>query len=347
MKAIVCEMCSSHDVVKQDGVYVCQSCGTRYSTEDAKKLMVEVTGTVTVDNSKKLENYYQLARQARENNNAQDAQKFYDLIRQEDPNDWEAGFFAVYYQAAQCKIMNIAGAANSAANAIDSTFRLISKEQDAREKSNALNTVIVYAQGLAASLSSAAVSHYEKFPNVDDANKDLLERSNAVRKIHAALESGLKKYFPEENDKLISVQKAEYDFMLDSNLFSYIAKATTLDGFKKWCAESGRVKKEVQAVDPSFGETEKKKGCYVATAVYGSYDCPQVWTLRRYRDDTLAATRRGRAFIRTYYAVSPTLVKWFGETAWFRNMWKPRLDKMVERLNAEGVQDTPYEDKEW
>ena len=31
-------------------------------------------------------------------------------------------------------------------------------------------------------------------------------------------------------------------------------------------------------------------GCYVATAVYGSYDCPEVWTLRRYRDYTLAAT---------------------------------------------------------
>lgn len=31
-------------------------------------------------------------------------------------------------------------------------------------------------------------------------------------------------------------------------------------------------------------------GCYVATAVYGSYDCPQVWTLRRFRDNTLAAT---------------------------------------------------------
>ena len=39
-------------------------------------------------------------------------------------------------------------------------------------------------------------------------------------------------------------------------------------------------------------------GCYVATAVYGSYDCPQVWTLRRYRDYTLAETWYGRAFIR-------------------------------------------------
>ena len=32
------------------------------------------------------------------------------------------------------------------------------------------------------------------------------------------------------------------------------------------------------------------QGCYVATCVYGSYDCPQVWTLRRFRDNTLAET---------------------------------------------------------
>lgn len=90
-----------------------------------------------------------------------------------------------------------------------------------------------------------------------------------------------------------------------------------------------------------------KEGCYVATAVYGSYDCPEVWILRRYRDDTLSKTWYGRAFIHTYYAISPTLVKWFGNTAWFKNMWKPKLDKMVERLNSEGVSDKPYNDKNW
>ena len=56
-------------------------------------------------------------------------------------------------------------------------------------------------------------------------------------------------------------------------------------------------------------------GCYIATAVYGSYDCPQVWTLRRFRDHTLAASWYGRTFLHAYYAVSPTLVKWFGRTA--------------------------------
>ncbi len=88
-------------------------------------------------------------------------------------------------------------------------------------------------------------------------------------------------------------------------------------------------------------------GCYVATAVYGSYDCPQVWTLRRFRDYTLAETWYGRAFIRTYYAISPILVKWFGHTEWFKKMWKGKLDRMVANLNVKGVEDTPYEDRNW
>ena len=93
--------------------------------------------------------------------------------------------------------------------------------------------------------------------------------------------------------------------------------------------------------------SSKSGGCYVATAVYGSYDCPEVWTLRRYRDYTLAETWHGRAFIKTYYAISPTLVKWFGHTEWFKKMWQGKLDRMVSKLQANGVESTPYEDKNW
>lgn len=87
--------------------------------------------------------------------------------------------------------------------------------------------------------------------------------------------------------------------------------------------------------------------CYVATAVYDSYNCPEVWTLRRYRDYKLAETWYGRAFVRLYYAVSPSLVRKFGKTEWFKKMWRGRLDKMVKKLQAEGYESTPYEDKVW
>ena len=89
---------------------------------------------------------------------------------------------------------------------------------------------------------------------------------------------------------------------------------------------------------------KKKDGCYVATCVYGSYDCPQVWTLRRYRDQKLALTVMGRAFIRCYYAVSPTVVKLFGKTKLFRNFWRKKLDRMVRRLNDEGFCADRYQD---
>ena len=46
MKSMVCEMCGSNDIVKKDGLYVCQFCGTKYSVEDAKKMMID--GTVNV-----------------------------------------------------------------------------------------------------------------------------------------------------------------------------------------------------------------------------------------------------------------------------------------------------------
>ncbi|MBQ8957541.1 MAG: hypothetical protein IJ057_03410 [Bacteroidales bacterium] len=89
----------------------------------------------------------------------------------------------------------------------------------------------------------------------------------------------------------------------------------------------------------------KGSGCYVATAVYGSYNCPEVWTLRRFRDNTLDETWYGRAFIKTYYAIGPTLVKWFGDTEWFKKMWRILLDRMVNALQENGVESTPYQDK--
>ena len=89
-----------------------------------------------------------------------------------------------------------------------------------------------------------------------------------------------------------------------------------------------------------------QRGCYIATCIYGSYDCPQVWMLRRYRDNTLSSTWYGRLFIRLYYAISPTLVKLYGRTEWFKKFWKKKLDRMVRKVQSNGIKDTPYEDEE-
>ena len=61
MKAIKCELCGSNEFLKQDGFFTCQSCGTKYTLEEAKKMMIEgtvqVSGIVKVDNSNQVESY--------------------------------------------------------------------------------------------------------------------------------------------------------------------------------------------------------------------------------------------------------------------------------------------------
>ena len=89
----------------------------------------------------------------------------------------------------------------------------------------------------------------------------------------------------------------------------------------------------------------KKQGCYIASCVYSSYDCPQVWTLRRYRDDILSNSCWGRAFIKIYYKVSPVLVRIFGKSFWFKAFWKKILDKKISSLNKKGIENTPYNDR--
>ena len=95
MKRLTCEMCGSTDLIKQDGVFVCQTCGCKYSIEEAKKMMVEgtveVTGTVKVDNSAAIENYLDMARNAIDAGNNKEADEYCNKIIEMDTANWEAG----------------------------------------------------------------------------------------------------------------------------------------------------------------------------------------------------------------------------------------------------------------
>ena len=123
------------DLVKQDGVFICQNCGTKYSVEEAKKMMVEgavtvegtvaVEGTVKVDKSEELKNLYILARRAKEADNSENACKYYNEIVLKDPDNWEANFYLVYYKAASCKKGQIGNEAYNVTNCLKSTIKLL------------------------------------------------------------------------------------------------------------------------------------------------------------------------------------------------------------------------------
>ena len=306
MKQLICEMCGSADLIKDGGVFVCQSCGCKYSIEEAKRMMIEgtvdVQGTVTVDNSAFVQKYLANARRAYEKEDWEEVEKYYNMVEQNAPHNMEAVFFSSFGKA---------------------MLSLTDDEYFKREqKFGVLNNSI-----------SVINDYFEE--SDEDKEKVLCKISDAIEKMYSV------NFIYSRGTNTPDQARRAYTIKLENSVRA--AFLTELKQIKE-------VHEDLAYLDELINKNSEQKntgGCYVATAVYGSYDCPQVWTLRRYRDCTLAETWYSRAFIHTYYAISPTLVKWFGHTEWFKKMWKGKLDRMVANLKADGVEDTPYEDRKW
>ena len=143
------------------------------------------------------------------------------------------------------------------------------------------------------------------------------------------MKRGVVKWYNEEKGYgMISVKGSE-------DVFVHFSEIKTDSSYKK-LLEGDKVEFEVEQRDkgPAAKNVVKinKSGCYIATCVYGSYDCPEVCTLRRFRDDTLTKYWSGRKLISFYYTTSPMIVKMFGKKKWFQNFWKPILNIIVNIL---------------
>ena len=117
MKRLTCEMCGSTDMIKENGVFVCQACGCKYSVEEAKKMMIEGAvdvsqGKVIDGNQQRLDNLRKLADRAKEENDSETAAKYFEQILIEAPDDWEANFYTIYYSAHNIRMGQLGNAAN-------------------------------------------------------------------------------------------------------------------------------------------------------------------------------------------------------------------------------------------
>ncbi|GHU24645.1 hypothetical protein FACS1894164_11770 [Spirochaetia bacterium] len=193
MKKLTCEMCGSTDFLKENGVFVCQSCSTKYSVEEAKRMMNEGTDTAVVAgnavarNSAKLDNLYKVARRAREDANTEQALKFYEQLQLEDPDNWEPIFFNAYYSAINAlnndkpgdsvKVVGgsvslggnyrsgIIPAINFIGNCLDRTFNIIEKIQEYDEQKTAIDTVNGHVEHFSANIKNIIENEFERMLN--------------------------------------------------------------------------------------------------------------------------------------------------------------------------------------
>ncbi|MHB1453886.1 MAG: CFI-box-CTERM domain-containing protein [Saccharofermentanales bacterium] len=366
MKPLTCEMCSSNDLIKQDSVYVCQNCGTKYSVEEAKKLMiegtVEITGTVKIDNSEMIEKYRSIMMQSFRDKNYSDATSYANKILEINTENIDGVFYlglSRSYLSTESNVYNELPAISGLKRAVN---LLTSSSSSETVKCSKLIEYCSEMYNFAEYLNNKALAFIRvKYANssardVESEAKITIElRSYYAKSMYILYESSevLNDSIIEKSDaRNLKIKILE----LLRNYSDYVSKAHL--GFLgiKFQPPQGKQTEDalqynsyavsiLSKFSPSSLEPPNSGSCYIASCVYGSYDCPQVWALRRYRDNTLAKTWYGRAFIHIYYAISPTLVKWFGDKKWFKDMWKSKLSRMVAKLKTEGVEDTPYEDR--
>ena len=358
MKQLTCEMCGGTDLMKQDGAFVCQNCGMKYSVEEAKKMMIEgtvdVQGTVKVDNTAFVERYLQNARRAKQKEDWEETEKYYNMVEQNEPTNIEAIFYSSYGKAKASLVEGDLYKRQAAFKVLQNCVSIIDDNFDL-EKAEENKKIL---EEISADIFGMACSNYVYNQRKNgygivtwtDKMETVTLFNNLGKEFMVSLEHIAQKYSDEEKQNRkyyyeLALKHAEF-ILQNGSLASPQSFKDIIMTYHKWINEIDP-SHEVPAEAPQAGNKQSSGGFYVATAVYGSYDCPEVWTLRRYRDYTLAETWYGRAFIKTYYAISPTLVKWFGHTEWFKNMWKGKLDRMVSELQAEGVESTPYEDRTW
>ncbi len=94
MEKLQCELCNGTDFTKNDEYFVCDFCRAKYSTEQAKKMMiegiVEVAGTVQVDRGNETANLITLAESALAGGNATNAFDYANRALEIDVDNWQA-----------------------------------------------------------------------------------------------------------------------------------------------------------------------------------------------------------------------------------------------------------------
>ena len=370
MTPLKCDLCGSQDIVKDGDYFVCQHCGTKYTLETAKQMMFG--GTVKIDNNDKIQNYLILAKRERDKGDRGD--DYIEKVLELDPYNIEALEMKAIDEAYDNGHSLYGDHAE-----VDALLKLLDGDSKAAiidELNKALHDGIgrwsSYLLSNVNTFSSVYIymNNTSKYPaNIDDYISKDLPYWNSL----GLNTEDIPEIFAQTIYKICHRFKgkhpnSETSFDIDGayhipTLLRAAAAWTQSTELKRDIymlllsfanqqrnmKEMRSAEKELDAIDPDWKKKQQSSnsGCNVATAVYGSYDCPEVWTLRRFRDYDLAETWYGRAFIRTYYAISPTIVKWFGKTEWFSNMWRPVLDRMVRSLKAKGYEDTPYDDRNW
>lgn len=361
-----CPQCGADiDVDKNLETAFCSYCGTKIIIKDVVK-KVKIVNNPTVENFIKLGNRYY------EEESYGEALDNYKQALEIDPDNWE-----VVYKKGICTTrtttlgtFDVEASVNGCKNALK---LLVDSEKDAKKIAEVKVMMAVELKGISVSFYNFAMNHYNEFWSLEKSATEMWSRLLSVRacakyaKDELLTDDVIEKCPKTKSD--VDTKELRKNFALD--LITFAVVICEVRKYKSGYTQYGDIYsntkirddirselvkdydecvalvKETQPeyVPSEINRTGEAKGCYVATAVYGSYDCPEVWTLRRYRDFVLDENIFGKLFIKAYYFISPKVIKVFGNNKWFNTINKNILNKFVKKLQDKGFEDTKYNDK--
>ncbi|MBS4016149.1 MAG: hypothetical protein KGZ86_06945 [Candidatus Latescibacteria bacterium] len=84
---------------------------------------------------------------------------------------------------------------------------------------------------------------------------------------------------------------------------------------------------------------DRFKGCFIATAIYGSAYEHEVLLLQRFRDEIMLKSFLGKSFVTIYYFVSPPIVKIITKNDFLRKVSKAILINPILRIAKEKLKN--------
>lgn len=325
----------------------CSYCGSEVKIQ-------EVISKVKIDNSGNVQNYLQLAESAHNSNNEDECLTYANKALEIDPQNSSAWIWKMKAVDCMGTINNHlrldefreAGlkaieSANGNEDVIDDVYRhFLSKAKWAleicdKDIHDTENVKKYYNSMLTLDFSNANEKTHEFDESIIDAINSIASKAvdlkNCVPAEFIQKYELCMKYVVDMANSYVSISEGIntrlniYGYsLLDSAI---TARKNVLELIKKGLPEN-----IFANVDVSKINNEKKGACYIATAVYGSYDAPEVLVLRQFRDNTLSATALGRLFIKVYYRLSPPIADRLKNAKHINRFVRGILDKWVHNL---------------
>lgn len=166
--ALVCELCSGSNFVKEGGMFVCQDCGAKYSVEEARNLMSGGGAPAAPSaNTERLNNLLELAQDAFDNSNNEEAESYANKVLELDPKNAKALLIKGEAVAWRSTVANVRF--DEMIKCWEKALANVAPE----EKQDMVNTMVEQMEAVSRALVNLTCKNFGELPTTENATRCL------------------------------------------------------------------------------------------------------------------------------------------------------------------------------